>query len=235
MEENKKKKKGKFKKFFLIGTASLLLISVVVHFVWKSSGSDEWKIIDDKGGVQVYTKKVPGDPWLKFKVTGHVNASMKSIIRFIRDPRAADDAGTYDAYMLDSINSELVYYAFKQKYFFPFKPREYIVRSNFRQDTLTKTIYTDFIAEADKIPLEPENGCFRVTKMNNQWWFNPVGDGKVEYIFISDAEDPGGNFPYFLANFAMSLIYMEAFAKMPDLMDKPHYKAGNVDYVMDVE
>lgn len=235
MEEKKKRKKRKFKIFLLIGIALLLLVSTIAHFVWTNSGSNEWKIIDDKNGVQVYTKKVPGDSWLKFKVTGHIDASMKSIVRFIRDPRAADDAGTYDAYMLDSINAELMYYSFKQKFFFPFKPREYIVQSNFRQDALTKAIYTDFIADPDKIPLDPKNGCFRVTKMNNQWWFNPAKNGKVEYVFISDAEDPGGNFPYFVANFVMSYIYVEAFAKMSEIIDKPQYKDSNVDYVLDIE
>ncbi|MDR3046973.1 MAG: hypothetical protein LBU51_05070 [Bacteroidales bacterium] len=234
-EEKKSKKKGKLKKYLCVAIIFIALASIIAHFVWKASGSDQWDVISDKDGVKVYSMKTPGETWLKFKVTGKVNASMKTIVRFIRDPNAADDVGIYDTQLIDSISPQLIYYSFKQKFFFPFEPREYVVESNFHQDTITKAVYVDFIADPEKIPEDPNCGCFRVTKMNNKWLFTPYKNGDVDYEFVSVAEDPGGNFPYFIANIVMSIIYADAFAIMPETINKPKYQNAQIDYVRDYE
>ena len=235
MEQKKVKRRSRIKKYLLVGLIAIIVLSIPAHFIWKNSGSGEWELSYDKPTRKVWSKKIPGQVWTQYKTYGQLEASMKTIVRFVRDPRAAEDAGVYDAQMIDSISPQLMYYSFKQKFLWPFKPREYVVKSNFVQDTLSKEIYTDFICFPDLVPRE-DNGCHRVEKMNNQWRFIPIGNGKVEYYYETDSEDPGGYFPYFLGNFMNEQIFIWLADNMQDILNKKSYQeASDLEYVLNVE
>lgn len=211
----------------------LIVIFTLAHFLWKSSGTGEWKLKIDKKGVKVYTLKVPGETWIKIRVTGKLKARLGSILTLMRNPDAAEDVGMFDSHYIDGSDPKLVYYTFKQKLFFPFKVRDFVVKSEFSQNPVTKEMHFNFVAVPDKLPLNKK--CYRITKMHNTWRYTPIGNGEVEFEFVYNAVDPGGNFPYFLANWMMPLILPFAFAKMPETLKKEKYRDAKVDYLLEVE
>jgi hypothetical protein len=219
----------------LIAMEVLLLVVMLalIHPQWKDSGSGEWKLKADKKGVKVYTLKVPGETWLKIKVVGRLQASLSSILTLMRNPDAAEDVGMFDSYYIDGADPRLVYYTFKQKLFPPFKHREFVVKSEFSQDPFSKEMKFNFVAAPDKLPVNDR--YFRVTQMHNKWRYTPLATGEVEYEFIYDAVDPGGNFPYALANWMIPAMLPFAFAKMPGILNKEKYLNAKVDYIQEVD
>ncbi|MBL6449566.1 hypothetical protein JMN32_24855 [Fulvivirga sp. 29W222] len=225
----------------LIVVEVLLVIFIIAssHSLWKNSGSGEWKLKSDKKGMRVYTLKNPGETWLKIKIIGRLKARLASILTLMRNPDAADDVGMFDSYYIDGwdpdkdgVDPKLVYYTFKQKLFPPFKHREFVVKSEFSQDPVTKEMKFNFVAAPDKLPFNKR--YHRVTEMHNRWKYTPLENGEVEYEFIYDAVDPGGNFPYALANWLIPAMLPFAFAKMPKILDKEKYRNAKMDYVQEV-
>ncbi|MBC9915646.1 hypothetical protein [Chitinophaga varians] len=216
--------------------AEVFLVTVILsvsHVLWKHSGTGEWKLHSSKKGITVHTLKVPGETWLKIKVTGKLWARLASILTLMRNPDAAEDVGMFDSYYLDGSDPRLVYYTFKQKLFPPFKHREFVVKSEFSQDPDTREMRFNFVAAPDKLPLNKK--VFRITKMHNRWRYTPLESGGVEYEFIYDAVDPGGNFPYALANWLIPAMLPMAFTKMPKILYKEKYLNASVDYIQEVD
>ncbi|MBQ0740662.1 hypothetical protein J9332_40940, partial [Aquimarina celericrescens] len=89
------------------------------------------------------------------------------------------------------------------------------------QDPITKEMKFNFVAAPDKLPVNKR--YHRVTKMHNKWRYTPLENGEVEYEFIYDAVDPGGYFPYALANWLIPNMLPFAFSKMSKILDKEKY------------
>lgn len=221
----------------LIVVEVLLVIFIIAssHSLWKNSGSGEWKLKSDKKGMRVYTLKTPGETWIKIKIIGRLRAKLASIITLMRNPDSAEDVGMFDSHYINGSGSDpkLVYYTFKQKLFPPFKHREFVVKSEFSQDPETKEMKFNFVAAPDKLPFNKR--YHRVTKMHNKWRYTPLESGEVEYEFIYDAVDPGGYFPYALANWLIPAMLPFAFSKMPKILDKEKYRNAKADYVLEVD
>lgn len=217
----------------LIEIALLAVILASMHARWKSAGSGEWKLRTNKNGMKLYTLKVPGEIWLKIRIVGRLKARLASILTLMRNPDAAQDVGMFDSYYLDGSDPKLVYYTFKQKLFPPFKHREFVVRSEFSQDPVSKEMKFNFVAAPEKKPFNKR--YHRVTKMHNRWRYTPLESGEVEYEFIYDAVDPGGYFPYALANWMIPAMLPFAFSKMPKILSKEKYLNAQVDYVQEVD
>src|SRR5687767_7961221 len=62
----KQPKSPLWKKIYVVFSL-LVIAAVAADMIWKASGSAEWKLAKDEGGVQVYTLKVPGDRLIKTK------------------------------------------------------------------------------------------------------------------------------------------------------------------------
>lgn len=219
--------------FLMFSLLAIFAVLVVMHFVWKNSGSDQWELEKTIDGTQVYSLKSPGSVLKKYKVIGQFKAKLGPIMKVMRDPSACDDVGCYESYIIETVEyPRLVYYTFRYPMPSPFKPREYVVLSEFHQDDKTKEIYVDYKSAVDKLP--PNDCCVRVTHMHNIWKFIPQENGNVQVEFIMD-HDPGGFVPYFLVNMGMS---EEIHSNIPDLqevLDKEKYKNAKVDYVQEVE
>lgn len=233
METQPSKRKSRLRIFggiLLIAFVALTVIAVISHNMWKKSGDGQWVKAKEVYGTTIYTLKTPNSTLLKMKVTGRYRSGLGSMIKLMRDPHAGADVGVYDSHIIDSVSPALIYYSFKQKLFFPFKPREYVVKSEFSQDPETKAIFTNFVSAPGKTP--ESDSVFRVRRMNNSWRFTPQENGVLAFEFIFDADDPGGNFPYFLTNLFMPMMIVDVFNnKMPEILKQEKYVNAKVEYV----
>ncbi|RYE52753.1 MAG: hypothetical protein EOP48_15815, partial [Sphingobacteriales bacterium] len=183
--------KGIVRKFFVFLGYTLLaalVVAVISHFVWKYSGSNEWEFDKEVDGVKVYTLKTPGSVLKKFKIVGVFRSKLAGIMKVMRDPDTCDDVGCVESYVIDKTNyPQFMHFTFKYPLPSPFKTREYVVLSEFRQDPQTKAIYVDFKAAPDRIP--PNDGCcVRVRHMHDIWMYTPLPNGDVQVEFILDID-----------------------------------------------
>lgn len=231
------KPKKKVKKYLLFVLLALIVLGVISHFMWKSSGTGQWEEAFEGDGIKVWTKKVPGNPFLLAKGTTRIKSNLAGIMKFMRDPASCDDVGCYASRILDVKESNypsLVYYTFRYDLFFPFKPREFVCKSEFTQDPNTKAMFVTFEIDATKMPPDPENCCVRPTYMYNTWRFTPVGNGEVEVEFNYDAGDMGGALPYALTNLGVVPLYQDTFNLLKINVAKEKYQVAKVDYVLEV-
>ena len=226
------KQKTKSRKFLIYGIyplIGLILISVVSHAVWKSSGNNEWELQRDEEGVRIFTKKIPGDPLLKVRGIGKIRSKMAGIFKLMRDAQSCVDAGCYDASVLETENyPHIVYYKLTYPLFFPFQDREYIVVSEFTQHPVTKEINVDYVATPDKVP--PTDCCVRITHMDNKWRFTPLDNGEVEVEFELDTSS-GGFFPDVVISMGAPGLVHWAILDFQRILDKEKYRNAKAEYV----
>lgn len=231
-DSGKPKKKRRFLRYLGYGFGAISLVLIVWHFSWKYSGSGEWKFEHEIDGTKVYSLKTPGVSLQQYKIIGQFDAKLGPIMKVMRDPDACDDVGCFDSKIIDDTDyPKFVYYTFKYPAPKPFKPREFVVKSEFRQDPVSKEIYVDFQAATDLIP--QSDCCVRVTKMHNKWMFRPLENGKVEVEFIINA-DLGGSIPYFLLNARMNSNIHTNVPEIQEVLDREEYQDIKIDYVLEV-
>jgi hypothetical protein len=221
-----------FFKIVMIFFAFIIVSSLTAHFVWKYSGSSQWEFEHEIDGVKVYSLKAPGAVLKMYKVIGKFKAKLDPIMKVMRDPSACDDVGCYESYIIEKPEfPHFVTYTFRYPTGAPFKPREYVVLSEFIQDPKTKEIYVDYKSIEGK--LAPNDCCVRVKGMHNKWRFIPKENGDVEVQFVMD-HDPGGFIPYFLVNMEMTDAIHTNIPDLQKVLDKEKYKNASIDYVKEV-
>ncbi len=224
------KKAGK-----VFGIVVLLLVAIAgsAHLIWKYSGSNEWNLVADRNGIQVYERKAPGNVFKQFKGTMLVKAKLDSVAALMLDPKVCEleDYGCYESIALQAVNEQRGgsgYYSFKWRYPGNFQPRHYVIKVNFQQDPKTKEVFETVDAITDRMPTG--EGCVRVTHMRNSWRLTPAGNGqvKIEYIVETAA---GGFFPYFLDNLGGSEYIPFLLSKLPTWLENPKYRNADVAFI----
>jgi len=224
--------KSKAKKllfYVVIPLTVIVILSLISHAIWKSSGSNQWELQRDEEGVKIYTKKIPGDALLKVRGVGKIRSKLAGIFKLMRDAESCVDAGCYDASVIETKDyPHIVYYKFTYPLFFPFKDREYIVVSEFVQDPVTKEINVDYVATPDKMP--SSDCCVRITHMDNKWRFTPLENGDVEVEFELDTSS-GGNFPDFVISLGAPGLVHWAILDFQRILDKDKYQNAKAEYL----
>lgn len=216
------------------GFAACLVGLLTAHFWWKYSGSGEWVLERELDGTTVYSMKESGSVYKKFKVISKFNSKLSPIMKVMRDAETCEEVGCYDYSIFGdaSKSPQFVHYTFKYAFPWPFSPRQYVVLSEFRQDPVTKAIYTDFKSTPEAIP--DDDCCIRVSKMHNIWKFEPGSNGDVKVEFIQD-EEPGGFLPYFLFNAENTNTIHLNIPYLQKILNKERFKNAVVDYVAEVQ
>ncbi|RRS06510.1 hypothetical protein EAG18_21915 [Pseudoalteromonas sp. J010] len=221
------------KKVLLFTLGAVVVSATASHLYWKYSGSGEWELLHVKDGVTVHTLKASGETHLQFKMQGTFTGSLGAIMKVMRDPEACDEIGCFDSKIIKTQDyPRYQYYTFKYAYGSPFDDRQYVVRSEFKQDPITKEIYTDFKAAVDLLP--EDDCCVRVTHMHNIWEFKPLGGNQVEVQFTLN-EKPNGWVPYFLFNQIHTSTVHQNVEWLQEILDLDKYKNAVVDYVEEYE
>jgi len=232
-DTGRQKRPRKFSKYLLIAAVCLVAVAAASHLIWKYSGSNQWKLVQDKKGIRVYSRKVPGDSVMQFRGVTRVTAKMDPFVALLLDPGACNlgNDGCYAPTVLQKVDEQhggTGYYSFKWKYPFHFQDRQYVVKCTFTQDPRSKEVFETVEAVPDKLP--PDNCCVRITHMQNTWRLTPVENGQIEIEYVVDAPG-GGFFPYLLDNAGGPAYMRYLLVKMPKWMQNEPYKNADVPFV----
>lgn len=228
-------------KFFLFGTASLVMLIFIVGIVWKKSGSSQWELEIDKNGVQVYSYKAPGSYGKQFKGVKQDEYSLSHLVAALMlDNHSLKNCKEWipecvDLVVLEPYNNaaqgDAVLWTLE---LLPpvFTNREYVIKSHAAQNKETKVVSIDILAAANKVPLN--NCCIRIKHIHNRWQITPLQAGKVEIQLIQDF-NMGGFFPSFLVNLGGAEETYKLFHdQLPALLDKEKYRTARFDYIEEV-
>lgn len=209
-----KRKSRKFLRIMAFGSVLIIAILVVAHFAWKYSGSNTWRLIQEKNGVQIYALKVPGATLEQFRAVFRIKTTLNRIVatmtdhstegcrKFVPGCIAGPVLKEMDPQSLSFIQSYRVVF---KSYLSFLAPRDFVGRGQFSQDPQSKVLVADFLTLPGLVPDDP--CCVRVTNMHNVWRFTPLGDGQVEVEWSANY-DPG--LPYWAFNL-LSPVGLPAF------------------------
>jgi hypothetical protein len=232
VDEVKDKVSKKPRKFLLIGGSTLLAVFVLVavaNFVWLRSGSTEWKFVEERNGIKLWTQKTPGNPLLKGRAKFRVSSNLGGIVKIVYDLNVHKANNMMKVTFMESEKSPgyySVFNTFTQDMPFPFKKREFVLLSQHFQNPETKAIELNAMAAPNKIP--PSDCCVRLVHLHNRYTLTPVGNNDVDIEFFWDI-DLGGAFPYLLANAALPDTLYKAMDDFRNLIAK--YHNDKVDYI----
>ncbi len=205
------KKSRKILKILTFGCVLVIAALVVAHFAWKYSGSNTWKLIQEKNGVTIYALKVPGATLQQFKAVFRIKTTLNRVVATMTDHSTEGCRKFVPGCIAGPVLKEMdpQNLNFIQSYRIVFKrffaPRDFVGRGQFSQDPQSRVLVADFLTLPGLVPLDP--CCVRVTKMHNTWRFTPLGDGQVEVEWVANY-DPG--LPYWAFNL-LSPIGLPAF------------------------
>lgn len=220
-------------RYFAIVLAVLGLVGLAAHLVWTASGSNEWSLVKDEGGVKVWTQKVPGESLVRVKANVQVKSKLAGMMLLLEDLESCVDAYCYDWKRLDQLPSAPgrsgTYVRFK--FDIPgLKTREYVLFAERSQDAATKKVEINVISAANRLPRDA--CCVRVTHLHNNWKLTPLPNQTVDIEFMQDT-DLGG-LPYFLTNLALVEGTFEVMRDMQRLMDKDRYRNAQVPDIQEL-
>jgi len=231
MVSDKSAKSGLFKKMLKIVFGIFFSLSLVIFLwqtIWKMSGSNQWELIRQEQGIEVYSLKAPGSSLKQIRAKVRVKASMASIVSFFQDQSTCPEFGCLEAEIIEQVSPQLYYSSFKYPLPFNLGVREFVVKSVYYQDPVNKEVHYYHTAAPEMKPLD--DCCFRVTDFYVLWRFTPVGKGEVELEMKRDF-DLGGFMPDLLLNQNFPGGAYNLLARLQGFLDREKYQGAAFDFI----
>jgi hypothetical protein len=232
MDEVKPDEAGKSRKILKIAAATLagiFVLSTGAHYVWLSSGSAEWNFKEERNGIKIWTQKVPNNPLLKGRAQFRVRSTLGGITKIVIDPEVHRANHMMKAIAIEVVRTPhyfSVFNTFKQEMPGPLKTREFVLLSQYLQDSKTKAIEFNAMAAPNKIPAS--DCCVRLVHVHNRYTATPRDNGEVDIEFLWDV-DLGGGVPYALQNALLPSALYKAMSDFRNLIEK--YKTDRIDVI----
>jgi len=232
--------KGKLKKFLkalFFGSLIFAAILFAAHLTWKYSGSNKWKLIIDRNGVQVYSLKVRGSTLERFKAVTRVKTTLNRSLA----PMVLTDLVTCVEWVPGCNSMKIIQPWTPQEmtsiwlwgidFESPFSGRrEFLIKTHVTLEPEQRAFRVDNIVSPDILPRN--KCCIRITDMHNIWRYTDVGNGEVQ---VEMAENMDVGIPYILFNSQQPEGLYELFAKMPDLLTEEKYQNARFDFIDEME
>ncbi len=212
----------------LVLSVTLVALYFVASWIWRFSGSNQWELVGERKGVKVYSLKAPGADLTQVKGVVRVRASLATLVKFMQDPDLCKDLGCKNSIVVKRVDDQLQYVSFRYNLPFPFRARDFVVRTEAYQNPHTKEVLLEFAAAPDKAP--PNDCCFRVTDMNNTWRFTPVGNGLVEIEYIQNMNE-GGFLPNLLLNRMRPKVLFAVLPRLQRFAERERYRNASFDFI----
>jgi len=231
------KPKGRIRRFLLRSVMVLIAALLVAHFGWKYSGSGEWEKEGEKKGVTIYGLKKPGSVIKKYKAVFKMRSKMSRFVMWASDTKPPQkysmrrESGLYDLRVLERHADHRAIWATWKVPFGPYlSPREFIARSQFSQNPVTKKLTYTVTGEPEMLP--PNDCCVRIPLMINTWTLTPLKSGELQVEWFVDM-DLGGAMPYFAQNAFMPKGMYGFAARVQLFIEQDEYKNANYGWLQE--
>lgn len=195
---------------------------VMTLFVATSLSADNWQLVKEKGGIQVFTRNTPGSSLKAFKGVVSIPASLSAVVATLDDTSVYSQLfhNARNAKELKKVNEFESYKYMVTKLPWPAKSRDSIIHSVLKQDKKSKVIQISMRGAPKYIPAKA--GLIRMQKMTGRWLLIPEKK-RVKVVYEMSA-DPGGNLPTWLVNSMSVDIPFITLMNLKKLVKRPKYQ-----------
>jgi len=208
---------------------ALLVLYDVAHVAWRASGSNRFELALDQNGVKVYTMKARGADIRVIKGVARVRSTMAGLVAFLLNACEEYGGCSNDRDLL-VVDRQLQYGAYEQATAFPFRPREFGVRTDMHQNPETGKLWIEYSAVPEVVP--PSSCCVRVTHMTDSIILTPVGNGFIEIEYLLNM-DMGGFLPDLFFNIQTPKVVYEILRRMPPRLANAKYQTLKDDFIVE--
>jgi hypothetical protein len=213
---------------------AIFALLYIWHGIWKSSGSGEWELNRDEGGIKVWTLKQPGSALVKSKSVRQMKTTLSALIKYLEDTKTCEVVGCYDAYVIEQLdvpkNQFAVFTSWKMDMPAPLQKRDAQILLRHVQDPKTLEINLEVIATPNKIELE--NDYIRLKHMHNKWRFTPMPNGEIE-VALSQDMDFGGDIPQWLTSLILTDQSYTMMNEIQEHLNLEQFRMARIDYIID--
>jgi len=203
----------------------------------KSSDSDkaehmEWKLVKEKGGVQIYSKPVVGSPINAIRAKTIVDSGLHPLASVLYDPKLRPDWDEMcsESYVYKRVSgTEYLTYNHTELPW-PIKDRDIVARVIWSQEPVSLKVTMQSNATADLMPGHKDR--VRVTVATETWELLPLDNGKIE-LTLSVHADPAGPIPVWLINRLSVESPYNMMMGIKELLENPKFEHREFDFIQE--
>lgn len=209
----------------------LTFIIIVTSFSTLASNTNEWKLVRDKKGIEVYNRKIEGNDFKEFRAEADIQANLTSIIALFTDT----SVGTQWVENIDEME-EIEHFSEAHtvtktytKAPWPVSDREAIVENFIEQDPDTLTV---MITQHGRPNYQPNDDkrIVRVAHLESRWVLTPLNNNTT-HISYQVLSDPGGFIPSWLINMVAVSQPYKTLRGLSEMLDSHAYADRALDYI----
>lgn len=174
--------------WLLVGCAALAVGAVQ---------AEEWRLVRDEAGIQVYLSKVPGSKYQAYRGVTRLKTDMPTLLALQEDVSGSCawiHACREQQLLKHEGGHSWTYTRFDTPW--PVTPRDSVLEVSTQRGadgSVTRILH----GVADYLP--EQKGFVRVSKVDGLWSLTPKAAGEIEVVYQVHTE-PGGSVPSWLAN-----------------------------------
>jgi hypothetical protein len=205
--------------------ALLILGSALAVCTAEQNPSDDWRLVKQTKGLQIYSRPHPGSHLKEFKAIGEIDASSHVAHKVIDDIEAYSRFMPYtaEARVIErKDDSILTYQRISPKIV---SDRDYTIRIQKKSWPAENGLayFSEWRPANERGPAE-QPGVFRVKLVNGSWLLEPTAPNKTRGTY-SVFTDSGIAVPQFLANTISETGIAKLFAAVRKQAKEPKYQA----------
>lgn len=219
----------------LLSVAPSLLTALVLFFVTSTAAraalppDSGWQLVQDKGGIKIFTRDTPGSDFQAFKATTRLDAPLASVIAVMNTPSSCMEwvHGCEQAYNLQvhSFNDRIAYSINNLPW--PVEDRDYVLEITTQAEPKTGDIIIRMHTKNDVKPISPD--FVRVTDSDTFYRFHAADATHTDVTWIQHT-DPNGSLPSWLVNRLLVDIPYESLRNLNKLVGSAAYQGYRLDY-----
>ncbi|WP_090101888.1 START domain-containing protein [Chitinophaga sp. CF118] len=207
----------------------IMIFSMAMLLCLFCKGQNNWKLKQNKDGIEIYTKSVETSNLKAIRVHCALPVTLSQLVTVIMDVNTAVDwvYSTKSSSLLKKVSAAELYYYSEVSLPWPISNRDFVAHLKVTQDPHSKVVTIDgpvvdnYVAEKKDI--------VRVKSSYGRWVLTPQKNGvKIEYTLETD---PGGSLPAWLVNLFVAKGPHETFKKLKEQLKKAEYKNATLAYI----
>ncbi|UPR36221.1 START domain-containing protein [Vibrio cyclitrophicus] len=209
----------------------LTFIIIVTSFSALASDANEWKLVRDKKGIEVYNRKIEGNDFKEFRAEADIKANLTSIIALFTDT----SVGTQWVENIDEME-EIEHFSEVHtvtktytKAPWPVSDREAIVENYIEQDPNTLTVMITQHGRPN-YQSNDDKRIIRVAHLESRWILTPL-DNNTTHISYQVLSDPGGSIPSWLINMVAVSQPYKTLLGLSEMLESEEYTDRRLDFI----
>lgn len=206
-----------------------LCLLLLLHF--QLMGQEQWKLVKEKEGIQVYTRTNTVSSFKEFKAMMQIEGEVNQFLAILYDVERLSDWGynIKESKLIDRPDNMIQTYYAVAKAPWPYKDRDGIYLNQISWNKESKVLLVDI--EMLEHELEINDDYVRMNG-HGYWQITAISDGKLEVIFQMQV-DPGGAIKAWMANMFVTDAPFKTMLGLRNTIQKKKYQGKTYDFLID--